>query len=179
MTKMETLPVETALEWITAWTNLVWPVSWQTAFAIRDQLGWIPAPDDGRLFTTILTPPGSDDGGYMTENDGQFSGLEMPLASQVRMGEKDENTAPVTWAAYNAYHAALTELYGKPRNKTDDDYKEATWYLPNGSSLNLGALPGLIDAAVHSPEDAAVDIYDQRLIAEYGENYEEFTGERI
>ncbi len=33
--KMNTLPVETAVEWITAWTNLKWPVSWEAACTFR------------------------------------------------------------------------------------------------------------------------------------------------
>ena len=34
----------------------------QEAFAVRDRLGWTPAPDDGRFFTTKLSTDGQEDG---------------------------------------------------------------------------------------------------------------------
>ena len=40
---------------VRAWTDHAWPMTLQEAFAIRDRLGWMPAPDDGRFFTTRLS----------------------------------------------------------------------------------------------------------------------------
>ena len=55
MTEMKILPVERAIEWIRAWTDLDWPITWETAYATRDRLGWVPAPDDGR-FSSLNYP---------------------------------------------------------------------------------------------------------------------------
>ncbi|WP_167202760.1 DUF6301 family protein [Actinomyces respiraculi] len=177
--KMETLPVETALEWVTAWTNLTWPVSWETAFAIRDRLGWTPYSEDGMLFTTVLTPPGEKHGGYMTDrDDSEFNGVEFPLATRVIKGFKDELTAPTTWAAYESYVTALTKLFGEPRTTVNrrgagNEYRQCEWYLPNGSSFSLGAQSGIIDVSINSPEDTWADLESQRLEEKYGPNWEE------
>ena len=40
---------------VRAWTDHAWLMTLQEAFAIRDRLGWMPAPDDGRFFTTRLS----------------------------------------------------------------------------------------------------------------------------
>ncbi|WP_168709525.1 hypothetical protein [Actinomyces procaprae] len=45
MTEMKILPVERAIEWIRAWAELDWPITWETAYATRDKLGRTPAPD--------------------------------------------------------------------------------------------------------------------------------------
>ena len=179
MVRMETLPVEAAVEWVTAWTGLAWPVSWETAFAIRDRLGWVPDPQDGTLFTTVLTPPGKDDGGYMTADEGGiFSGVTFPLATRVIKGQKEPDTAPVTWADYTSYVEALTDLFGMPRaverrRGTEDEFREVTWYLPNSSSFTLTARSGLITVYVFSPEQTWADLEDQRLTEKYGEGWED------
>ena len=179
LVRMETLPVETAVEWVTAWTGLAWPVSWETAFAIRDRLGWVPDPQDGTLFTTVLTPPGMEHGGTMSRwQGGLFSGVTFPLATRVLLGQEEPDTASVTWAAYQSYVKALTGLFGQPRTVvssagTDDECREAIWYLPNESSFRLSALPGIIDVDIHSPQSTLNDLEDQRLTAKYGEGWED------
>ena len=32
------LPVDRAVEWIRAWAELDWPITWETACAVRDKL---------------------------------------------------------------------------------------------------------------------------------------------
>ena len=178
MVRMETLPVETAVEWVTAWTGLAWPVSWETVFAIRDRLGWVPYSEDGRFFTTVLTPPGERRGGTLSERQGVFTGARFPLATRVVKGQKEADTAPVTWAAYTSYVEALTDLFGMPRaverrRGTEDEFREATWYLPNSSSFTLTARSGLIAVYLNSPEQTWADLEDQRLTEKYGEGWEE------
>ena len=176
---METLPVETAVEWVTAWTGLVWPVSWETAFAIRDRLGWVPYSEDGRFFTTVLTPPGQRHGGTMSRwQGGLFSGVTFPLATRVIKGQKEPDTASVTWAAYGSYVDALTGLFGKPRTEirergTDDEFRESTWYLPTGASFSLTSRSGIMTMYIHSPQSTLNDLEDQRLTAKYGEGWED------
>ncbi|WP_167202756.1 DUF6301 family protein [Actinomyces respiraculi] len=178
--KMETLPVETAVEWVTAWTSLTWPVSWDTAFAIRDRLGWTPYSEDGKLFTTVLTPPGERHGGYMTDrDDSEFNGVTFPLATRIVRGMKDELTGPTTWAAYEAYERVLTSLFGTPKQDrrdaaTEDEFRQAKWYLPNRASFSLGALSGIIKTTLYSPEVTWADLEYQRLEAKYGPNWEDF-----
>ena len=176
--RMETLPVATAVEWVTAWTGLAWPVSWETAFAIRDRLGWVPYSEDGRFFTTVLTPPGEKHGGMLRRKQEMFNGVLFPLATRVIKGQEEPDTAPVTWAAYASYVEALTGVFGKPRVEVrsrgrDDEHRKSKWYLPNGSSFSLGAMSGIIDVYVFSPAVTFEDLEDQRLTAKYGENWED------
>jgi len=62
MTDFLVLPVQEAVAWLRAWTDHSWPMTLQEAFTIRDHLGWKPAPDDGRFFTTKLATDGQEDG---------------------------------------------------------------------------------------------------------------------
>ncbi len=177
--RMETLPVETAVEWVTAWTGLSWPVSWETAFAIRDRLGWVADPEEARYFTTFLSRNGAD-GGMSTNESGMFNGIDFPLATTVIRGQKEPDTASVTWAAYESYVEALARLFDKPRTEVrrrgrDDEFRQAKWYLPNNSSFSLGARPGIMAVYVYSPEVTWADLEDQRLTEEYGENWEDFV----
>ena len=55
MTDFLVLPIQEAVAWLQAWTDHSWPMTLQEAFTIRDHLGWKPAPDDGRFFTTRLS----------------------------------------------------------------------------------------------------------------------------
>ena len=176
--KMETLPVATAVEWVTAWTGLVWPVSWETVFAIRDRLGWVPYSEDGRFFTTVLTPPGERRGGTLSERQGVFTGARFSLSNRVLAGQEEADTAPLTWAAYTSYVEALTGLFGDPytevrRRGTEDEFRKSKWYLPNRSSFSLTGMPGLITVYVFSPEQTWADLEDQRLTAKYGEGWED------
>ena len=175
--RMETLPVETAVEWVTAWTGLAWPVSWETAFAIRDRLGWVAEPENSRFFTTSLSA-GEADGAMTKDGNGLFRGIDFSLSTVVVRGQEEADTAPVTWAAYTSYVEALTGVFGEPRTEvrrrgTDDEFRKSKWYLPNGSSFSLTGLPGVITVSVFSPEQTWADLEDQRLTAKYGEGWED------
>ena len=175
--RMETLPVETAVEWVTAWTGLAWPVSWETAFGIRDRLGWVAEPENSRFFTTPLSA-GEADGAMTKDGNGLFRGIDFSLSTVVVRGQEEADTAAVTWAAYTSYVEALTGLFGKPRTEvrrrgTEDEFREATWYLPNRSSFSLTGMAGLITVYVFSPEQTWADLEDQRLTAKYGEGWED------
>lgn len=55
----------------------------QEAFAIRDRLGWTPAPDDGTFFTTRLSTNGQEDGYIGTVNEGGVKDVRLPLHSRM------------------------------------------------------------------------------------------------
>ncbi len=177
--KMETLPVATAVEWVTAWTGLTWPVPAETAFAIRDRLGWVADPVDGRFFTTVLTLPSQKHGGAISLHEAKlFSGIMFALTTCVPFGQEEPDTASVTWVAYQSYVEALTDLFGEPRTQarrvgTDSEFRQAKWYLPNRSSFSLNAQTGLIQVMVYSPEQTWADLEDQRLTEKYGEGWED------
>ncbi|WP_167202841.1 DUF6301 family protein [Actinomyces respiraculi] len=176
--KMETLPVETAVEWVTAWAGLSWPVSWETAFAIRDRLGWVSHPKNSRFFVTSLST-GEADGGMTKDENGLFRGIDFSLATVVVRGQEEPDTAFVTWAAYESYVEALAGVFGQPRTEVrrrgaESEHRNSKWYLPNRSSFSLTALPGVITVYVFSPEQTWADLEDQRLTEEYGENWEDF-----
>ena len=54
----------------------------QEAFAVRDRLGWTPAPDDGTFFTTRLSTNGQEDGYIGTVNEGGVKGVRLPPYSR-------------------------------------------------------------------------------------------------
>ncbi|WP_371855094.1 DUF6301 family protein [Actinomyces wuliandei] len=114
---MRVLPVERAVAWVRAWTELEWPVSWDTAFAVRDRLGWVPKPHDGEMFWTELSV--GDEGGFFSSLQGRLSGVRILLTTRVVRGQEDEHTAPRTWAAYRAYVEALVGLCGPGRREVN------------------------------------------------------------
>ncbi|CED92138.1 Hypothetical protein AAM4_2306 [Actinomyces succiniciruminis] len=112
------LPVERAVAWIRAWAELNWPITWETAYATRDKLGWTPAPDDGRFFTTELSTNGQEDGS-ISQFEGEASGVNIPLSSVIPEGQEHDRTTPTTWEAYNAYVVAVSRIYGQGKNERD------------------------------------------------------------
>ena len=178
MVKMKVLPVETALVWVRAWTELEWPVSWETAFALRDQLGWVPDPEEGRYFTTFLSSDPKHIDGTLRKIDGHFSSVAFPLVTDVLQGEKDENTEPVTWAAYEEFLGVFRGLFGEPYVSRDyvargHRHLNNTWLLGNGSSVSMGGIPGILNVVVESPWLTQLMLDDARLREKYGEDYED------
>ena len=54
-------PVDQAMSIIRSIAEHRWPMTVDEAFSLRDQFGWIPAPDDGRFFVTPVSN-GEEDG---------------------------------------------------------------------------------------------------------------------
>ena len=172
MVEMRVLPVGVMLEWVGAWAELEWPVSWERAFALRDRLGWKPDPEDGRFFTTYLSADQSRADGAMHRWEGEFDDIKFPLATRVVRGQKDEFTESVTWSAFEEYLQALVGVYGEPDfDGCREGYREYTWLLANGSNLNIGALPGVMDVFISSPRDTRLLLEDARLREKYGDDY--------
>ncbi|AYD89003.1 hypothetical protein D5R93_01125 [Actinomyces lilanjuaniae] len=162
--EMRVLPVV----WVRAWTELEWPVSWETAFAVRDRLGWETKPHDGEMFWTELSV--GDEGGVISNFHGRVDDVTIPLTTRVVRGQEDEHTAPRAWAAYRAYVEALTGLYGPGRQTADRGIAKTEWVLSNRVTLNVGALPGVLTAEVESPELTALGEYEEYYIEKYGED---------
>jgi len=165
------LPVERAIEWIRAWAELDWPITWETAYATRDKLGWTPAPDDGRFFTTELSLDGQEDGN-ITRLDGQCSGVSIPLRSRNLQAEPNSPWTLSLWQTYDAIADALTALYG-PGEQTGNrtNVLQTDWILSNQVTVSLLASDKLMRAMLDSPEVTAIDQWDAYYVEKYGEDY--------
>ena len=75
-------PVEQGVAIIRAIAEHRWPMHLNEAFALRDQFGWKPAPDDGTIFTTPVSS-GDEDGfiGIDVENKNLVAEVRFRLSS--------------------------------------------------------------------------------------------------
>ncbi|WP_136191954.1 DUF6301 family protein [Actinomyces procaprae] len=170
MTEMKTLPVERAIEWIRAWAELDWPITWETAYATRDKLGWTPNPEDPELFTTELTV--NEDGGYLSTLDDACSGLSIPLCSRNLSAEPNTPWTTSLWQAYDAIANALTQLYGTGKQTGDrSDVLQTDWILNNQVTVSLVASDKSMSVMLDSPEVTAIDQWDAYYVEKYGEDY--------
>ncbi|CED92137.1 DUF6301 family protein [Actinomyces succiniciruminis] len=171
MTEMKILPVERAIEWIRVWAELDWPITWETAYATRDKLGWTPAPDDGRFFTTELSTNGEEDGNLSTL-DGQCSGVSIPLCSRNLSAEPNTPWTSSLWTAYDDTARALTKLYGPGKQEGErTDVLETVWVLDNQVTLSLVASDKSMSVTVDSPAITAINQQELFYIEKYGEDY--------
>ncbi|MDU0348116.1 DUF6301 family protein [Actinomyces sp. MRS3W] len=171
MTKMKILPVERAVEWIRAWTELDWPITWETAYATRDKLGWKPAPDDGRFFTTELSTNGEEDGN-ITRFEGDCSGAFFPLCTRKFTTGVDEARTTALHSAYNSYTTALVNLYGAGKKTTGRGGRRRTeWILANQVTLSVSVSDKSISVTIDSPAITAINQAELYYIEKYGENY--------
>ena len=153
MTSFLVLPVREAVAWVRAWTDHAWPMTLQEAFAIRDRLGWTPAPDDGRFFTTRLSTDNQEDGHIGIVNEGGVKGVSLPLTSRGRLQDKAV-CAPIAHAAHIDYVNALTALWGPGQDKGErDGVWEHRWVLPNQVSVTLTGADTTIGADIDSPHE--------------------------
>lgn len=152
MTDFLVLPVREAVAWLRAWTDHTWPMTLQEAFAIRDHLGWKPAPDDGTFFTTKLATDGQEDGYIGDINEGGVKGVDIPLSGG--RPQDEAACAPIAHAAHIDYVNALTTLWGPGQNKGErDGVWEHRWVLPNQVSVAITSADTTIGANVHSPHE--------------------------
>lgn len=171
MTEMKILPVERAIEWIRAWTELDWPITWETAFATPDKLGWTSNPQDPELFTTELSANGKEDG-YLSKLDSQCSGAYFPLSSRDLSAVADERWTTSLRTAYDNYIKELTYLYGVGEASSGRSGRRRTeWILANQVTLNLSVSDKSINVAIKSPAVTAINERERYYIEKYGENY--------
>ncbi|RAX24250.1 hypothetical protein DRB06_01360 [Actinomyces sp. Z5] len=159
MTEIKILPVERAIEWIRAWAELDWPITWETACAVRDKLGWTPNPEDPELFTTELTV--NQDGGYLIRLDGRCSEVSIPLCSRNPRAKRNTPWTTSLWRTYDAIADALTQLYG-PGEQTGNrtDVLQTDWILNNQVTVCLVASNKSMSVGLDSPEITEIDQWE-------------------
>lgn len=170
MTEMKILPVERAIEWIRAWTELDWPITWETAYATRDKLGWVPNPDNGRFFTTELSI--NQNGGYLTRLHNQCSGASIPLTSRNTSGAADYGWQAKVWEFYDDCVNNLRLMYGPGvQTGSRDKIVKTQWVLSNHVTLSVLGSFGGVNAVVKSPEITKINRRELHYIDKYGEDY--------
>ncbi|MCR2053851.1 DUF6301 family protein [Actinomyces bowdenii] len=173
MAEMRILPVERAIEWIRAWTELEWPITWETAYAIRDRLGWVPAPDDGRFFVTELSVNGEEDGSINTFN-GHCSGVYFPLSSRNLSVVVDEAWKVALRSTYDRCVTNLAGLYGVSKRSREHARRMRTeWELDGRITLSLAVSDKSASVTIDSPKLTEINEWELHYIEKYGENYVE------
>ena len=162
-------PVEQGVAIIRAIAEHRWPMHLTEAFALRDQFGWKPAPDDGRFFTTPVSN---------SEEDG-FIGLDIAnstLASKINFSMSTrlpEETPPeiqtMTQSIYVSYVEALNAVYGAGDSESDPEVASTQWLLPSRASVVIAATSGLLYASIESPAITDLTEAEQRYFDEGGE----------
>ena len=87
-----------------------WPTTINEAFALRDQFGWKPAPDDGRYFVTSVSS-GHEDGsiGRDITDRSLVSEISFNLSTAFRQDVPPEIQATVQ----SAYVSYVNEAYSQ------------------------------------------------------------------
>ena len=162
-------PVEQGVAIIRAIAEHRWPMHLTEAFALRDQFGWKPAPDDGRFFTTPVSN---------SEEDG-FIGLDIAnstLASKINFSMSTrlpEETPPeiqtMTQSIYVSYVEALNAVYGAGDSESDPEVASTQWLLPSRASVVIAATSGLLYASIESPAMTDLTEAQERYFDEGGE----------
>ena len=162
-------PVEQGVAIIRAIAEHRWPMHLTEAFALRDQFGWKPTPDNGRFFTTPVSN-GEEDG---------FIGLDITnstLASKINFSMSTrlpEETPPeiqtMTQSIYASYVETLNALYGAGDSEPDPEVASTQWLLPSRASVVIAATNGLLYASIESPAMTDLTEAQQRYFDEGGE----------
>ena len=146
-----------------------WPMTINEAFALRDQFGWKPAPDDGRYFVTSLSS-GNEDGsiGLDITDRSLVSEISFNLSTAFRQDVPPEIQAAVQ-SAYVSYVNALNFLYGAGDAESDQTVASTQWILPSRASVIISATRGIVSAVVESPAMMDLTEAEQRYFDEGGE----------
>ena len=146
-----------------------WPMTINEAFALRDQFGWKPAPDDGRYFVTSVSS-GNEDGsiGLDITDRSLVSEISFNLSTAFRQDVPREIQAAVQ-SAYVSYVNALNSLYGAGDAESDQTVASTQWILPSRTSVIISATRGIVSAVVESPAMLDLTEAEQRYFDEGGE----------
>ena len=146
-----------------------WPMTINEAFALRDQFGWKPAPDDGRYFVTSVSS-GNEDGsiGLDITDRSLVSEISFNLSTAFRQDVPREIQAAVQ-SAYVSYVNALNSLYGAGDAESDQTVASTQWILPSRTSVIISATRGIVSAVVESPAMMDLTEAEQRYFDEGGE----------
>ena len=146
-----------------------WPMTINEAFALRDQFGWKPAPDDGTIFTTPVSN-GEEDGyiGNDVTNTNLVSRIRFKLTSRIsqELAIKENQTLK---NLYLSYVDSITSFYGKGDHDSDALVASSEWILPSRASVFIGATQYFISATIESPAMLDLTEAEQRYFDEGGE----------
>ncbi|OLO67352.1 hypothetical protein BKH19_12940 [Actinomyces oris] len=162
-------PAEQGVAIIRAIAEHRWPMHLSEAFALRDQFGWRPAPDDGTIFTTPVSS-GEEDGfiGLDVTNKTLVSIIDFRLSSRLPQDAQPEIQATIQ-NTYASYISAFNSLYGAGDSESDQDVAIMQWYLPSRASVAIAATRRFLSATVESPATTDLAEAQQRYFDEGGE----------
>ena len=162
-------PVEQGVAIIRAIAEHRWPMHLNEAFALRDQFGWKPAPDNGRFFTTPVSN-GEEDGfiGLDTTNSTLASKINFSMSTRLPEETPPEIQA-MTQSIYDSYVETLNALYGAGDSDPDPEVASTQWLLPSRASVVIAATSGLLYASIESPAMTDLTEAEQRYFDEGGE----------
>ena len=154
---------------VKTWAEHRWPMHLSEAFALRDQFGWKPAPDNGRFFTTPVSN-GEEDGfiGLDTTNSTLASKINFSMSTRLPEETPPEIQA-MTQSVYDSYVETLNALYGAGDSDPDPEVASTQWLLPSRASVVIAATSGLLYASIESPAMTDLTESEQRYFDEGGE----------
>lgn len=167
--QFRTYPPEEGVAIIRTIAEHRWPMTINEAFALRDQFGWKPAPDDGRYFVTSVSS-GNEDGsiGLDITDRSLVSEISFNLNTAFRQDVPPEIQAAVQ-SAYVSYVNALNSLYGAGDVESDQTVASTQWILPSRAGVIISATRGIVSAVVESPAMMDLTEAEQRYFDEGGE----------
>lgn len=162
-------PVEQGVAIIRAIAEHRWPMHLNEAFALRDQFGWKPAPDDGTIFTTPVSS-GDEDGfiGVDAENKNLVAEVRFRLSSRLPPYAQPEIRSRIQ-NAYASYISAFNSLYGAGDSESDQDVAITQWYLPARANVAIAATRRFLSTTIESPATTDLAEAQQRYFDEGGE----------
>ena len=162
-------PVEQGVAIIRAIAEHRWPMHLNEAFALRDQFGWKPAPDNGRFFTTPVSN-GEEDGfiGLDTTNSTLASKINFSMSTRLPEETPPEIQA-MTQSIYDSYVETLNALYGAGDSEPDPDVAITQWYLPSRANVAIAATRRFLSTTIESPATTDLAEAQQRYFDEGGE----------
>ena len=162
-------PVEQGVTIIRAIAEHRWPMHLSEAFALRDQFGWKPAPDDETIFTTPVSS-GDEDGfiGIDVENKNLAAEVRFRLSSRLPQDTPPEIQVRIQ-NAYASYISAFNSLYGAGDSESDQDVAITQWYLPSRANVAIAATRRFLSTTIESPATTDLAEAQQRYFDEGGE----------
>ena len=145
-----------------------WPMTINEAFALRDQFGWRPAPDDGTIFTTPVSN-GEEDGyiGNDVTNTNLVSRVRFKLTSRIsrELAIREHQNLKTL---YLSYVDSIASTYGNGDRSSDTLVATSEWILPSQASVFIGATQYFISATIESSAMMDLTEAEQRYFDEGG-----------
>ena len=139
---------------VRTWAEHAWPITLAEAFTLRDQYGWIPAPDDDTLFSTQVSN-GELDGAITKDikNGNLVGSINSRMTTRAPIELKSSQISTITQSIYTNYRSSLSALYGPPEDDTDSTGPYSTWTLRSSASITLSCVSTFVEVEICSPAD--------------------------